>query len=139
MLNYKFSAQIKNGQIVVSELWQTKFSDHLKSLEGCKVDITVSKIKEHEIRSNQQNKYYRGVILHLLSEHTGYTEEEIHEILKQKFLGCIVSFGRQTYNVGKSTTELDTIEMTEYMDRIRMWSAAEFGLSIPEPQEVEYA
>ena len=37
-------------------------------------------------RSNQQSRYYWGIVVQILSEHTGFTKDEVHELLKRKFL-----------------------------------------------------
>ena len=41
--------------------------------EGRKVSVDI----KGSTRSNEQNSYYWGVVVALLSEHTGYTPEEI--------------------------------------------------------------
>lgn len=93
-------------------------------------------------RSNQQNSYYWGVIIRELSEHTGYTSDEIHEVLKYKFISYPIVFHHKEIQsrdeeiyVCKSTTELDTKEMEDYLSKIRTWASAELGVWIPEPNE----
>lgn len=92
-------------------------------------------------RSNQQNSYYWGVLVALISEHTGFTTEETHEILKHKFLRRTVWItkkgGIQEQSViTKSTTGMTTKAFEEYLSQIRIWASAELGVFLPEPNEV---
>ena len=38
------------------------------------------------IRSNPQNRFYWGVCVYMISERTGFSTEETHEVLKHLFL-----------------------------------------------------
>lgn len=92
-------------------------------------------------RSNPQNKYYWGCVVHTLSEDTGYTHDEIHEIIKHKFLTerriCNGKNGKAEYvAISKSTTSLNTKEFEELMSQIRIWASASLGIPILEPNEV---
>lgn len=91
-------------------------------------------------RSTPQNKYYWSVVVKILSEETGYTTDEIHEIIKYKFLSERKLFrehkGLQTFAwIAKSTTILDTKEFEELMTKIREWASQVLGIWIPEPNE----
>lgn len=91
-------------------------------------------------RSNQQNRYYFGVCVYLLSEHLGYSREEVHEILKHKFLRQTLWISKkggvqEMSIITKSTTELTTKQFEEYLSEIRMWASAELGVCLPEPNE----
>lgn len=93
-------------------------------------------------RSLIQNAYYWGVCLQLVSDHTGYTPEEVHDLAKQMFLpkalaltdgnGVVV----EKRVIGGSTTKLNTGEMSAYVDRFREWAASTLGVVIPDPREV---
>ena len=87
-------------------------------------------------RSLRQNSYYWGVVTKLLSDHFGYTPDETHESLKMEFL--------KVHNDGKpdtikSTTNLSTAEMEDYLSRVRIWASAEWQVFIPEPNECEWS
>ena len=109
--------------------------DILKSLTGKKL-IKIEKYSKK--RSNPQNRYYHGVVLKYLSETTGYSTDEMHEVCKLKFLpydranrvtGEIQTFGR-------STKELNTAEYEEYLEKIRVWAINYLDCLIPLPNEV---
>lgn len=91
-------------------------------------------------RSNPQNSYYWSVCVGMISEHTGFTPEEVHEILKNKFLSepktLKLNSSPQLVFVTKSTTELDTRTFEEYLSRIRMFASQELSIYIPNPNEI---
>lgn len=92
-------------------------------------------------RSNPQNRYYWGVIVEILSEHTGFTKDEMHEVLKHKFLRkslWVVKKGglMELSVISYSTTELTTSEMEDYLSQIRIWASEDLGLVLPLPNEV---
>jgi len=132
----KFLAKIKDNKVKMEEPFKARCWEYLRGLEGKEVEVTIKLPQDYPQRSNQQNKYYRGVIVELISDHLGYEPEEVHEILKQKFLGEVLSVGGQEFSVGKSTTELDTVQMENFMERVRTWASIEFSLVLPEPHEV---
>jgi hypothetical protein len=91
-------------------------------------------------RSDQQNKYYWGCVVQILSDELGYTQEEVHEIIKDKFLCVRVPLknpkGLEIFGwIKKSTTSLDTKEWEEFMTKIREWASQVLGIWIPEPNE----
>src|SRR5580765_2147333 len=88
-----------------------------KLLAGAKDgELTVTIERKHATRSLAQNRLYFGVYCRVLSEHTGYTPEEIHDYLKAKFLpkkivmadahGEIV----EEVTLGTTTTRLNKIQ-----------------------------
>ena len=87
-------------------------------------------------RSNKQNRYYWPVVVGTIADHTGHTPQEIHEILRAQFLPAYqVKIGEHEYIISKSTTELTTVEMENYLSRIRSWASTELGCYIQEPNE----
>lgn len=97
------------------------------------IEIKVDRNK----RSGNQNRYYWGVVLKLLSEHTGFTKEEMHETLRRKFLkyNKVLPTGEQV-EVMESTTDLDTKEFEIYLDDVKRFSIQELDVYIPDPNEV---
>jgi hypothetical protein len=88
-------------------------------------------------RSLQQNRYYFGVVLRTLSEHTGESVENLHEVLKFKFNPKVISFsGMEETKVGGSTKDMTTEVFMEYIDKIRQWALDMLDFYIPLPQEV---
>ena len=106
----------------------------LKGLKG-KQNIKIQKHRNK--RSNKQNKYYWGIVIAYISNETGFTDKEVHELLKFKFLQTSkVSKQGSVETFIQSTTELDTLEAEEYLDKIRIWALNFLNLPIPLPNEV---
>lgn len=98
--------------------------------------VHLSQVKSD--RSNQQNRYYWGVVLKLVSEETGYQPEEIHELFKNKYLKQFIEINGDEYEICGSTTRLKTHEMEEYLAKIRQFASMKLSLYIPLPNEVEF-
>lgn len=102
-------------------------------------DYTVTIERQHATRSAAQNAAYWGVTIRVLSEHTGYTADEIHDYLKAKFLPKTLSLPdangeiKDEFTVGRTTTRLNKIEFGEYMERIAQWASEELNVYIPPP------
>lgn len=105
----------------------------LSRLKGESVEVTISKAKKK--RSKNQNSYYHGVVIRLLSNSIGYTPEEMHEACRIKFLTIHRNNLPDTI---KSTTSLSTVEMEEYLENIRRWASEFHNIYLPLPNEVEY-
>jgi hypothetical protein len=102
-------------------------------------EVTITVAAKRATRSALQNAYYFGVCLRLLSEHTGYTVDELHEYCKQRFNAktvCLVDADgvvKDESRVGMSTAKLNRITFGEYCEAIRIWAAADLDVRIPDP------
>ena len=114
-----------------------QFNTYLMSLPE---DIEVIVRAKRDTRSDQQNRYYWGVVLKIVADETGHTREELHEILKSISMvtkTCIQLNG-EVYGVVRSTTSLNTKEMEDYLSECRQWASQKLGCYVPLPNEVEY-
>lgn len=87
------------------------------------------------LRSTSQNRYYWFGI-GIISEHTGISTEDLHELLKHKFNLKTSQLGNELIEYGSSTKLLNTLEMTQYIDKIRQWSQDTLNCYIPSPNEM---
>lgn len=106
---------------------------------GSHVDITIRKHKEK--RTNEQNRYYFGVVIPILADQFGYDNpEDIHADLKRLF-NPIESKIMPGETIGGTTTTLSTVEFMaaddSYVERICRWAATEHGVFIPPPEKIE--
>lgn len=108
----------------------------MKVLKG---EHAVAIKKKRAQRSGSQNRYYWSVVIAYISEETGFTKEECHQLMGRMFLKYVKSISDGTEEVFvRSTTSLNTLEMTEYIESIRTFALSELGTYIPEPGEVVY-
>ena len=93
-------------------------------------------VRKHKAqRTSKANRYYWGVVIHLLSEHTGYEPDEMHEVLAFKFLrieDCPITGAPRR----QRTPKTNTAEFADYVDRCIRF-AAELGVVIPDSTQVE--
>lgn len=112
-----------------------KFDEYLHTLKGQAVEVIVRK-PSNPIRSGQQNKFYWKVYVGTISEETGYSKDQVHEILKAKFLICGEYRDKKDnniYPITKSTSDLTTDEFTEFLSQVATWASLQ-GWWIPDIQ-----
>lgn len=102
-------------------------------LRGQPVQVLIE--PKRKPRSLAENGYYWGVVIPLLCEWSGYMSDEMHDALKEKFLGRYDEKNGLTRMA--STSSLSTVEFEKYMSDIRQW-ASEQGVFIPLPNEQLY-
>lgn len=129
-----FLGQINDGVLSLDKAGQ--FKQYLHSLNGKRVELTVEKLKHP--RTNSQNRYYHGVVVKLIAEHTDHDPEQVHEALKQLHSPKWYLFPDKDVAkaIPTSTTRLDTVAFVEYTEKCRMWANEFLGLNIPLPGEV---
>ena len=82
--------------------------------------VTVSTHKAK--RTASQNARY-WAMLHVMAEHTGHEADELHDLMRAKFLEHReVDIGGQQYTILQSTTRLSTAAMAAYIERIEAWA-----------------
>lgn len=126
----KFYGEVKDGKLKLEN--QDKFEIYIGTLAG-RVELTVKKFRKS--RSVQQNRYYFGVVLKIISDHTGYETEDLHNHFKTHFLKKKVGKLTSYY----STTKLDTLQFTDYLDKVIRFAEQRLDLNIPSPDEIDYS
>ena len=135
MINLKHKIKVTNGKVDFLNL--PLFNKDLKQYEGKEAILIIKPYKDS--RSDNQNRYYWGVVIKLLCDEIGYLPEEMHEILKQKFLSTrTVKIGGEEYSIPDSSSTLNTTEFEDYLSKIRTWASQDLELLIPLPNDIEY-
>jgi hypothetical protein len=123
----EFPAEVdENGKLTIDD--RPALKRWLHTLKG-KVYVTIK--KKRKTRSNLQRKYQWGCVYKIVSEHTGYTLDECHQLFGKMFL----KYEKNGHVFIKSTTKLSTVEFEDYMESIRRFASMELSLWIPEPNE----
>lgn len=135
----KFSAMVKSGKLEFVNL--ERVEKWLATLEGSLVSVIIKKWRTD--RSDNQNRYYWGVVVQMISDETGYDKEEVHDILKFNFLTEVQSLIRKDGEVVeitriRSSAKLTTVEFKDFIERAQRWAAETLQLSIPNPNEVDF-
>jgi hypothetical protein len=119
---------VKNGEIMIR--WNlTKLNlpiliDKLKTLDLTK-NWRVNISEQKHLRSLSQNDRY-WLMLKELGSYLGYTDIELHDLLKYKFLAEQKEIAGQPVVVIKSTSSLNTEEFSEYNRNVERF-AHEYG------------
>ncbi len=72
-------------------------------------------------RSSQANRRY-WALLQAYSDKTGYEAEELHDMLKNKFLAPKqIEVGNESATVTPSTRKMNKAEFAEYADKVERW------------------
>lgn len=122
--------------IIKRDLFWKSFTATFK--DGDRLKITIEKI--YSKRSNQQNRYYFGVILPILlneinEQGNEETKESLHELLINRFAkkkqihnkdGEVIETSQRTQHMNKS-------EFSDYTFDVCRWAAEFWSCEIPEP------
>ena len=120
-----FKGRIENGVILLENA--KLYNDKVMSLEGKEIELDLKRY--YKKRSNQHNRYYRVCLKHI-SEITGYDEDELHNTFKAMF--CVDRSGK--IPIVKSTAKLNSLEFTEYIEKIAR-RVALIDIILPSPNE----
>jgi hypothetical protein len=120
-------ARIEKGKLILK--FPKEYQAYINTREGKEVTLKIEDAKKQ--RTGQQNRYYWGAVLTTISDYTGHSTEELHEVFKSMFLVThTINFKGKEVKITKSTTELDTISFIKYIDRI-IAEVASMGIVIP--------
>lgn len=113
------------------------FKKDCAQLEGKSGFIAV--IPHRKLKTNEQNRYYRGVVVKRFADEWGCTNAEAHDALSMEHLRYRPKPGMPEVVKSTSLEEWSTVEWEDYMEFLRKWGAQEYGLYIELPNEVDMA
>ena len=117
-------AEVRNGKLEIPD--RQGFMQAVACLAG-RVLITIEYVRDK--RSTRQNRYMWGVVYKLLSDHLGYTPEEIHDICKVKFnLKKFDLPDGEHIEIGGSTADMQIDEFSRYVEDVRRWASADLNM-----------
>lgn len=100
-------------------------------------EYTVKIVRKTQPRTISQNSlmwmWYK-----CMEEATGQRKEDFHDYYKTKFLSRQVVIGGRWVTVFGSTTDLNTLQMTNYLEKVKADAAVEFGIMLPLPDDRNY-
>lgn len=140
MNSIKASGYIKDGKLRIKKTELPVFLHKISKQKNKPCEVVVQFGSK---RSTQQNNYYFGVIVRLITlainDHQGenFTNEDIHEYLKNRFLQGkeITNNQGEVIYIRKSTTDNSTTMQEEYHDQCRTFAMEFLNTYIPLPNE----
>lgn len=130
-MSHNLFGRIKNGVVTFDRV----VADVVKRSEGKEV---YCQIDPKNKRSLKQNSYLWGVVYRMVAEKTGYSEQEVHQLFGQRYLGYTkVDPHGKVISFIRSSTDLDKLEMTQYISLIKEYCHNSMALDhmiIPDPE-----
>lgn len=135
LAEYVTNATVSGGKLRVRN--RRAFDLALAAMaDGAEVMVHIERVRA--TRSPAQNAWYWGVIVKAISDETGYDPDEVHELLKEKFLPRTLALPDRggvasEFTIGGSTAKLNKVEFGEFCERVRRWAAESLAIDIPDP------
>ena len=131
---------VKDGVVVGDK---KLIKDIISSYDGKRLKMTFEVARK--TRTNQQNKYYWGVVVPIWKNiikvewGTILTTDETHEFLKNQynFKEIVNHETGEIVKIPKQTKKNNTIEMIDFIERCRQGALLMFSVDIPLPNEYE--
>ena len=111
----KFTGKVEKGILKYHDIGGLR-----RFLNGIKGEVWIDIKEAPKMRSVEQNNYYRHIIRQI-GNHLGYSEDEMHDVVKQKF-------------AIQSTKDLSKDDFSELLDRIIRFSAT-LGFVVQDPRK----
>lgn len=116
-----------------------------KLFRGIGAGKFILEISKANKRSNPQNRFYWGLVIPMVQSGikdmgTELTKEETHEFLKARFnFEEIVNTNTgEAISIPRSTTALNKIQFSEYVEKIQQFASEFLSIVIPDPgQQVQ--
>lgn len=127
----EYNGYVRGGQMFIRN--RKDFEKEVKRFEGKDVEIVVQ--KKRMVRSIQQNRLW-WLYVTIIAESLGYEKDEMHDILKFKFLKRerLIEKTGEIIPYLESTTRLSRSEFSEVVESVIRW-AAEMDIVLPEPNQ----
>ncbi len=124
-----FYSRVINGKTKLIN--REGFDRFIASLDGMEIDIGIR--KHRKPRSLNQNGYLWFMYTYIAEHVDGHTKDSIHEAFGQLFRTDRSS----SLPTVKSTTDMSTVEMTEYWEKIWQFCAETLDIVVPDPNSEE--
>lgn len=73
-----------------------------------------------------------------IERETGSDKQDVHDYYCARFLSREVDINEVTTTVISGTSRLNTLQMTNFMDKVKADAATEFGITLPLPEDRYY-
>ena len=123
----KAFGKIEKGKIIFDD--KAKFLNSIAKMEdGIKIVLEVREAKD--VRTNSQNRLW-WKWMEIISSELVYEKQEIHDILKYKFLLREEMMDGEIHQNLKSTTTLTKKEFNKLTQDVFFWANDTFNINLP--------
>lgn len=131
-LNPIFKIKLENGKVTFLDL--DIYKNYIKRLKNGYYEVVLRRPKK--IRSLEQNAYFHGVAVQILSEELGIDFEDMKDLLKTQFLRKTILLRGKPFEIVQHSSELDTIDFNKFVKDIQRFAAG-LNIIIPDPEKVD--
>ena len=100
-------------------------------------EYTVKIVRKTTPRTISQNSLM-WMWFKCMEECTGTPKEDFHDYYKAKFLKRQIVVGNRWVTVIGNTKTMNTLQMTDFLEKVKADAAAEFGITLPLPEDRYY-
>jgi len=139
MIIPKFQGIAKNNKIIFDD--RPLFDSYVGQFENQRIDVTVKKHRRKRTtgkpdEKGDQNGWYWTAVLPISANSLGYTVKEMHEVFIAEYAPFTIrEFKGKKIPIKRRTSEMDTVQFTDYVETIRR-VMAEMNVIIPDPQKI---
>ena len=111
------------------------FTGYVRTLAGKEIDLVITKRKY--TRTNNQNRFWWGVVVPMFAEACGYAVRE-HEAVHDELVRVLVGLkpdSNPALQIRQSTTDLTTEQFNELIEQAQIFGAEKLGIVIPDPDK----
>ena len=117
---------------------QTEFDreraiSYIKRIDLSKA-FTVEVRERRPVRTIPQNRLYR-LWLVCISHETGNDVDDLHEYFKRKYLEPKETNIFGSIEIRYTTTDLNTLQFTTYLEYIQAFAGSELAITLPQPRD----
>lgn len=129
-----FSGQVHEGRVELDD--KIGWAAFLGHLNDKRVILSLEPAVQRDRRSNQANRWYRGVIVPMCAAYFSVgrivpiSPDQAHDVLARSFYGVEET---PIGSVRKKTSLMDSKEFAEYCDKIVAHMETEWKMSVPRP------
>lgn len=126
-----YLARIEKGKLYIND--RKDMDEYLALQEDGEVQVIIQ--KRRKPRSDNQNRYYWGVVVRLIADEIGELDQDLVHHYLQIAVGNFKEI--KGVKVPDGTSLKNTGEMEEYLERVRTWASSELSICVPLPNEVD--
>lgn len=102
-------------------------------------EYVIEVTRNRPIKSLSSLKYLFGVVYKEMAIVSGHATDELHEMMKYKFLAQVVEFpnGVHAVSIG-STKEMTDAEMADFTNKVKDWAKKFLNIKFIDQKDVDY-
>jgi hypothetical protein len=130
-----FKGYVKEGKFNFYD--EEFFNQYVLSMKDG--DVLLSVRREGKNRSDNQNRYYWAVVIRLIAQELGYEGksdlERLHVWIQEQV--DHVTIMHDGAKIASGTSSLSTVEMEDYLSKVRSWASSFLNIYVPLPNETD--